>query len=119
MLYRLIWIFFIYAFLGWCTEVSYAALVTGKFVNRGFLNGPVCPVYGFGVVIVLSCLTPTSEKSSITELCEWMGRNPALGNPFEKCIRREFNATMNYAATYTDIMLYTDPSASNIQHNAV
>ncbi len=61
----------------------------------------------------------TSEKSSITELCEWMGRNPALGNPFEKCIRREFNATMNYAATYTDIMLYTDPSASNIQHNAV
>ena len=44
MLYRFLWIFFIYAFLGWCTEVSYAALVTGKFVNRGFLNGPVCPV---------------------------------------------------------------------------
>ena len=39
MLYRLLWIFFIYAFLGWCTEVSYAALVTGSFVNRGFLNG--------------------------------------------------------------------------------
>ena len=58
MLYRFVWIFFIYAFLGWCTEVSYAALVTGKFVNRGFLNGPVCPVYGFGVVIVLACLTP-------------------------------------------------------------
>ena len=61
----------------------------------------------------------TSEKSSITEFCEWMGRNPALGNPFEKCIRREFNATMNYAATYTDVMLYTDPSSSNTQHNAV
>lgn len=29
---------FIYAFIGWCTEVSYAALDTGKFVNRGFLN---------------------------------------------------------------------------------
>ncbi len=62
MMYRLIWIFFIYAFLGWCTEVSYAALVTGKFVNRGFLNGPVCPVYGFGVVIVLTCLTPLEEN---------------------------------------------------------
>lgn len=62
MLYRLIWIFFIYAFLGWCTEVSYAALVTGKFVNRGFLNGPVCPVYGFGVVIVLSCLAPLADN---------------------------------------------------------
>lgn len=57
-MYQLLWIFFIYAFLGWCTEVSYAALVTGKFVNRGFLNGPWCPIYGFGVVIVLACLEP-------------------------------------------------------------
>ena len=62
MLYRFLWIFFLYAFLGWCTEVSYAALVTGRFVNRGFLNGPVCPVYGFGVVIVLSCLTPLEHN---------------------------------------------------------
>ena len=62
MLYRFIWIFFIYAFLGWCTEVSYAALVTGKFVNRGFLNGPVCPIYGFGVVIVLTFLTPLADN---------------------------------------------------------
>ena len=46
-MYLLLWIFFVYAFLGWCTEVSYAALVTGRFVNRGFLNGPWCPVYGF------------------------------------------------------------------------
>ena len=38
--YELVWIFIIYAFIGWCTEVSYAALDTGKFVNRGFLNGP-------------------------------------------------------------------------------
>ena len=57
-MYHFLWICFIYAFLGWCTEVSYAALVTGKFVNRGFLNGPVCPIYGFGVVIVLACLEP-------------------------------------------------------------
>lgn len=62
MLYRFLWIFFIYAFLGWCTEVSYAALVTGKFVNRGFLNGPWCPVYGFGVVIVLAGLTPLENN---------------------------------------------------------
>ncbi len=62
MLYRFVWMFFIYAFLGWCTEVSYAALVTGKFVNRGFLNGPVCPVYGFGAVIVLAALTPLADN---------------------------------------------------------
>ena len=42
--YELVWIFIIYAFIGWCTEVSHAALDTGKFVNRGFLNGPYCPI---------------------------------------------------------------------------
>ncbi len=57
-MYLFLWVFFIYAFFGWCTEVSYAALTSGKFVNRGFLNGPVCPIYGFGVVIVLFCLEP-------------------------------------------------------------
>ena len=79
-LYLFLWIFFIYAFLGWCTEVSYAALVTGKFVNRGFLNGPVCPVYGFGVVIVLGCLTPLADNLLLlflgsvllTSVLEWL-----------------------------------------------
>ncbi len=56
--YELVWIFIIYAFIGWCTEVSYAALDTGKFVNRGFLNGPYCPIYGCGVVLVVAILTP-------------------------------------------------------------
>lgn len=61
-MYRLLWIFFIYAFLGWCLEVSFAAIKSRQFVNRGFLNGPVCPIYGFGVVIVLLCLTPLKEN---------------------------------------------------------
>lgn len=60
--YELVWIFIIYAVIGWCTEVSYAALDTGKFVNRGFLNGPYCPVYGCGVVIVVSVLTPLKDN---------------------------------------------------------
>lgn len=51
----------------------------------------------------------TSEKSCIVELCEWMGRHPSLGDPFARCQRREFNATMNYSARYTDIMLFTIP----------
>ncbi len=79
-MYLLLWIFFIYAFLGWCTEVGYAALITGKFVNRGFLNGPVCPIYGFGVVIVLACLTPLKDNLPIlflgsvllTSALEWL-----------------------------------------------
>ena len=48
----------------------------------------------------------TSNKSSIIELCEWMGNNKALGNPFKDCQKVEFNAQMNYSAKYTDIMLY-------------
>lgn len=60
--YELLWIFIIYAFIGWCTEVGYAALNTGKFVNRGFLNGPYCPIYGCGVVIVVAVLTPLKEN---------------------------------------------------------
>ena len=62
MLYHALWVFFIYAFLRWCTEVSYAATKTGKFVNRGFLNGPWCPIYGFGVVIVLAFLEPLKDN---------------------------------------------------------
>ncbi|MBE5808458.1 MAG: hypothetical protein E7317_08975 [Clostridiales bacterium] len=46
-------LFFAYAFLGWCAEVAFAALTTKSFINRGFLNGPVCPIYGFGAVGVL------------------------------------------------------------------
>lgn len=48
----------------------------------------------------------TSNKSSIIELCEWIGANKTIGNPFEKCQKVEFNAHMNYNAKYTDIMLY-------------
>lgn len=48
----------------------------------------------------------TSNKSSIIELCEWLGSNDTIGNPFKDCRKVEFNAHMNYAAKYTDIMLY-------------
>lgn len=53
--------FFVYGFLGWCTEVAYAAAKQGKFVNRGFLNGPICPVYGIGVGVVIQFLTPVEN----------------------------------------------------------
>ena len=50
--------FFIYAIVGWCVEVIHAALKSGKFENRGFLNGCWCPIYGVGIILVLLCLTP-------------------------------------------------------------
>ena len=61
-LYEVLWIFVIYACLGWCTEVAYAGLSKGEFVNRGFLNGPYCPIYGMGVLIVIAVLTPLKEN---------------------------------------------------------
>lgn len=52
MLEKYICIFFIYAFLGWCMETIGEFLKSGKTVNRGFLIGPYCPVYGIGVVLI-------------------------------------------------------------------
>lgn len=49
----------------------------------------------------------TSNKSSIVELCDWLGKNPTVGNPFRNCKKVEFNAHMNYNARYTDMMFYT------------
>ena len=53
--------FIYYAVAGWCVEVVYAAFAHKKFVNRGFLNGPVCPIYGVGAIIVVWCLTPFEQ----------------------------------------------------------
>lgn len=61
-MYHLLWYFFLYAFLGWCMEVAYAAYAEKRFVNRGFLNGPVCPIYGVGVCIVYLLLTPLRDR---------------------------------------------------------
>lgn len=51
-LYNLTFYFFIYGVLGWLVEVAYAFIRHGKYVNRGFLYGPICPIYGVGVVTI-------------------------------------------------------------------
>ena len=61
-LYNFMWIVLIYGFFGWCGEVAFAAVKDGKFVNRGFLNGPICPIYGFGVLIVTVALEPIANN---------------------------------------------------------
>ncbi len=48
----------------------------------------------------------TSNKSSILELCQWLGKNRDLGNPFAGCHMVEFRAQMNYSSAYTDMMIY-------------
>ena len=54
--------FFLYGFLGWCAEVAFAAVRYKKFVNRGFLNGPICPIYGVGVMLVVELLDPYRDN---------------------------------------------------------
>ena len=45
--------FVIYSFLGWAYESALCSLQSRSPVNRGFLNGPFCPVYGFGAIAVV------------------------------------------------------------------
>ncbi|MDK2866797.1 MAG: hypothetical protein PWP38_1112 [Clostridiales bacterium] len=47
-------LFFVYAHLGWLMEVAYAYTKQGKFVNRGFMYGPFCPIYGTGAIVIIS-----------------------------------------------------------------
>lgn len=68
-LYQIILLLFTYSFIGWCLEVIYATTKNGKFVNRGFLNGPLCPIYGFGAVIVLLCLQKFLENTVLLFFC--------------------------------------------------
>ena len=51
-----LWFFIIYSFIGWCVEIAFHTVTTGKFVNRGFLNGPMCPIYGFGMIMIIFSL---------------------------------------------------------------
>lgn len=48
--------FFIYSFLGWVVESAGCSIASKRIINRGFLNGPICTVYGFGAVLVISIL---------------------------------------------------------------
>ena len=61
-MYQLLSLFLIYSFLGWCVEVCFVAVTSGRVVNRGFLNGPVCPIYGVGMLGALLLLEPVSEN---------------------------------------------------------
>ena len=49
---NIILLFFVYAFAGWCMEVILKYRQYHRFINRGFLTGPVCPIYGFGAVLI-------------------------------------------------------------------
>lgn len=57
--------FYIFAFLGWIYESSFVSIRNRKLVNRGFLVGPILPLYGFGAVLVYVLLRPFSHVASL------------------------------------------------------
>ena len=65
---KTIYWFFLFGCIGWCVEVVYAAVKEHKLVNRGFLCGPICPIYGFGMVgLVYSVqLIPLPDSGSMS-----------------------------------------------------
>ena len=69
MIYQTILLFTLYSFLGWVSETVYCSVPAGKFINRGFLNGPFCPVYGIGALLVVSFLKPFQSNILLLFLC--------------------------------------------------
>lgn len=54
--------FFIYCFLGWVWETVYVSSKSGKFENRGFMNGPFLPIYGSGAIVILFVVIPVRNN---------------------------------------------------------
>ena len=54
--------FFIYSFLGWLMETILCSINERRFVNRGFLNGPICPIYGVGLSLIFIFLIPVRDR---------------------------------------------------------
>lgn len=56
MLFEPILYLIIYSFLGWCCECIYCSIGQKRIVNRGFMTGPFCPIYGFGALGIIHFL---------------------------------------------------------------
>ena len=61
-LYHIISWFIIYSFFGWVWETSYVSLKEGEYINRGFINGPFCTIYGAGAISVYLILKPVEQN---------------------------------------------------------
>ena len=61
-------LFFLYSFAGYLWEVAYVSLRSRKPVNRGFLFGPILPIYGFGAITILHAALPVQNNLLLRKL---------------------------------------------------
>lgn len=61
-------IFFTYCFIGWIWECCYVSVRKKQWINRGFLHGPLLPIYGSGAIIILFCTIPVRASIPLTFL---------------------------------------------------
>ena len=55
-------LFFFYCFCGWVWESCYVSAKQRHWVNRGFLRGPLLPIYGSGAIIILFATLPVADN---------------------------------------------------------
>lgn len=77
-LYHIINWFFIYSFLGWVWETFYVSIKHGEFINRGFISGPFCTIYGFGAISVYLILKPIENNLLFLFLGGIVGHFPGI-----------------------------------------
>lgn len=68
-LYEMCLLFIVWSFIGWAIEVCAHALKMGEYSNRGFLSMPICPIYGFGVLIIIILLHPFMDIPILMFIC--------------------------------------------------
>lgn len=66
-------LFFVYSFAGWIWECMYVSIAKRRWVNRGFLNGPALPIYGFGAVVILAVTMPVRDSIPLIFLTGMVG----------------------------------------------
>ena len=81
----------IYSVVGWVYESTLCSITQRRLVNRGFLNGPLCPIYGFGAVAVI-LLLPGGQDESLIKLF--------LSSSVLCCILEYFTSCLLYTSAH-------------------
>ena len=70
--------FFLYSFLGWIWESCYVSVRKHRWVNRGFMHGPMLPLYGSGAMVVLIVTIPVRDNILLVFLMNDRCDNPGV-----------------------------------------